>query len=71
MGVFYAFLRFYAFRFHSKKCCFFEKRFQQGKKFGGAGASISCAAFENEGHFCRHFVSTVILSFANIIIWGK
>jgi len=25
--------------------------FQQGKNFGGAGASISCAAFEKESHF--------------------
>ena len=38
--------------------------FQQGKKIGGAGASFSCAAFEKDGHFCRHSETTVILSFA-------
>jgi len=43
---------------------FFEKSFNNVKKFGGAGASISCAAFEKEGHFCSHSEGTVILSFA-------
>ena len=38
--------------------------FQQGKKIGGAGVSISCAAFEKEGHFSHHSEMTVILSFA-------
>jgi len=27
------------------------KTFSTGQKFGGAGASISCAAFEKQGHF--------------------
>jgi len=39
--------------------------FQQCKKIGGEGASISFAAFEKEGHFRRHLRKTIILSFAN------
>ena len=55
----------------SKKRYKFQNIFQQGKKFGGEGASISFAAFEKEGHFCRHTETTVILSFANIYHMGE
>ncbi len=34
-------------------------------KIGGAGATISCPAFEKEGHFRHHSETTVILSFTN------
>ena len=44
----------------SKNGCFFEK-VSTGQKIGGAGASISCAAFEKEGHFCGHSERMVII----------
>ena len=50
----------------SKKHYEFQNIFQQGKKFGGEGASISFAAFEKKVIFHRHPESTVILSFTNI-----
>ncbi len=50
----------------SKKHYEFQNIFQQGKKFGGEGASISFAAFEKKVIFHRHSERTVILSFANI-----
>ena len=49
----------------SKKRYVFLKKFQQGKKFGCGRRKISAAAFEIEGHFCRHSERTIILSFAN------
>ena len=46
----------------SKKCCFFEKRFQQGKKFGGK-RKISCRRLGKRGpFFCRHYGKRIICS---------
>ncbi len=39
------------------------KKVSTDQKLGGAGASISCSAFEKDGHFRRHSETTVILSY--------